>query len=179
MKLKPRLMFRDWFDVLVGLPCGLLGASAVIFIPTVLVGFSLGELINPLAGLVAGMITYFLTTVLWFLFVVWSITVDNNGIRFHRVIGNPKHLSWSEITSIEEVGRHELVLRGWLWPIFPSREMTCCLSAKGHFRISWKSGFCYFPPKDIQQFQNCIKDVKPTTQQSGTTNGNSARPSSP
>jgi hypothetical protein len=96
--------------------------------------------------------------------MVRSITVDEAGIQFQRLLGYPKSLSRISILSVEEVTRRELVLHGWLWPLFPSRDMTPSLSAKHHFRIRWKDGFCYFPPKDVEQFKNEIAKIMKDTQ---------------
>lgn len=86
------------------------------------------------------------------MFAVWSLRLDTQGIEFCRLLGRPKFLRWDEITSIRTAARKEVVKDGWLWPLFPPREMTACLSARDHVRFEWDSGFCFFPPKDADQF---------------------------
>jgi len=115
----------------------------------------------------AGAITFLLLYAISLLFMVRSLEIDGDGILFRRVLGKPKRLLKSEIVSIEEASRREVVVHGWLWPPFPvAREMTACLSARNHFRIRWGNGFCYFPPNDIEQFKSAIEEMmkgNPTT----------------
>lgn len=98
--------------------------------------------------------TAVLVYVLFLLFSVWSVSLSNDGIRFKRMLGGPKFLAWSEVTSVTEVTRWELIRKGWIWPLFPAREMTACLSSVKHYRISWHEGFCYFPPSDTHAFEH-------------------------
>jgi hypothetical protein len=87
---------------------------------------------------------------------VWSITLTSNGICFNRILGTPKFLPWSELVSIAIAPRRELIVKGWLWPLFPAREMTASLTALGHYRISWHGGFCYYPPSDPTLFESYV-----------------------
>lgn len=103
-----------------------------------------------------GFLTAGLVYVVFLLFSVSSISLANDGIRFKRVLGGPKHLPWNEVIEVSEVGRWELVTKGWLWPIFPAREMTACLSSLHHFKIYWRGGSCYFPPSNIEAFQDKV-----------------------
>ena len=151
MKIKPRVLPRDFLDVLIGLPVGTFQVSLLFFLPSIIVAL--------VFNLLAGAMTYLFIYGVFLLFSVWSITLDANGIRFHRICGSPKHLQWKDIISVEEVTRHEVVLQGWLWPLFPSREMTPSLSTKYHFRIRWADGFCYFQPKDVDQFKNAVSEM--------------------
>jgi hypothetical protein len=94
--------------------------------------------------------------VIFLLFSVWSISLSPEGIRFKRVLGGPKFLAWKDVLVVEPVSRLELILRGWLWPIFPPRELTACLSSIGHYKISWQGGYCYFPPNDTETFERHV-----------------------
>jgi len=89
-------------------------------------------------------------------FSVARVSLSSQGMRFHRVLGGPKFLRWEQITSVEIAPQRELVLRGWLWPLFPAREMTACLSSLQHFRIRWDNGFCYYPPADSEVFEQYV-----------------------
>lgn len=151
MKIKPRILPRDFLDIVIGLPVGLIQVGILLGVPSVLAGL----LINSLAG--AGI--YLVLYMVWLLFSVRSVTIEANGIAFHRVFGSPKHLRRDEIISVEEAPRREVVLRGWLWPLFPAREMTPSLSALHHFRIRWSGGSCYFPPKDVTVFTTAITEI--------------------
>ena len=98
--------------------------------------------------------------VIYFVFVafsVWSITLTTEGIRFHRFLGAPKFLPWTSIVSVEVAPRWELIRRGWLWPVFPTREMTASLTSLQHYRITWRKGFCYFPPADAEAFEQYVR----------------------
>jgi hypothetical protein len=106
---------------------------------------------------IIGFVVYCLAYGMFLLFVVRKLSIDDNGILFVRVLGSPKILKWTDIESIEKVSRKELILRGWLWPLFPAREMTACLSSKNHFRIKWRDGFCYFPPRHEGDFEELIR----------------------
>ncbi len=159
MKCKPRILPRDPVDVLVGAPIGVIQAAVVLGVPSVLVGIA----INP----VAGAITYLALAGASFLFVVNSLEVQADGVIFRRVLGTPKRLVRANILSVEEASRSEVFVHGWLWPPWPAaREMTMCMSAKGHFRFRWKGGCCYFPPKDREPFMRAIEEMmagNPTT----------------
>ncbi len=159
MKCKPRTLPRDLIDVLVGAPIGILQAVVALGVPAFIVGITV--------GVGAGAITFLLLYAASFLFLVRSLEIEQEGITFRRVLGTPKRLLRSEITSIEEASRSEVLVHGWLWPPWPAaREMTACLSAQKHFRIRWKKGFCYFPPQDLQQFKTAIEEMmrgNPTT----------------
>lgn len=89
----------------------------------------------------------------FYLFRVTHLTLNGEGIRFHRILGSPRFLAWHKIRSVAPASRREVVFRGWLWPLFPAREMSSSLTSLGHFRIQWDNGFCYFPPADSQAFQ--------------------------
>ena len=158
MKFKPRILPRDFLDVVIGLPVGLFGFCIVFIVPTLVMAM--------LFGFPACLITFLLLCIVWLLFTVQSMTLDVEGIHFQRILGSPKHLSWQTIISVEEATRREVVLHGWLWPLFPTREMTFSLSTKHHFRIRWTGGYCYFPPKDIEQFRKKVSEMmegNPTT----------------
>jgi hypothetical protein len=89
-------------------------------------------------------------------FSVSRVSLSPQGIRFHRILGTPKFLDWERVTSVDVAPQRELILRGWLWPMFPAREMTACFSSLQHFRITWDSGFCYYPPADSEVFEKYV-----------------------
>ena len=98
--------------------------------------------------------------ILFLSYSVFSISVGEEGIRFNRLFGTPKSLSWSEITAIESVSRKELIFKGWLWPLFPAKEMTFCLSSNGHYKIIYHGGYCYYPPANPENFIALISQYK-------------------
>ena len=146
--IKPRILPRDVIDVLIGIPIGLYQVIIFLGVPSIAIGF----LTHSFA---IGFFAYCLLYCFYLLFMVRKITIDENGIMFHRVLGTPKKLNWQEIETIVEVSRSELLFKGWL--CIPPRELTLSLSAKQHFRIKWRSGFCYFPPKETSVFEEIVK----------------------
>ncbi len=94
--------------------------------------------------------------VVFLLFTVWSLRVRDDGLHFARLMGVPKFLPWDQIVDVSPASRRELIVHGWLWPILPAREMTWCLTSIHHYRISWKEGWCYYPPADIAAFEKAI-----------------------
>ena len=167
MRIEPRFFPRDLIDVLVGLPIAVLQVVLVMGVPTLIVTLSVSK--------EAGAITFLLIALLYLiscLFVVRSLEIEPDHILFRRVLGNRNRLAKSEIVSVEEAPRGEVVIHGWLWPPFPfSREMTTCLSAKHHFRIRWKDGFCYFPPREVEQFRCAISEMMSERQPSSSSDG--------
>ena len=87
---------------------------------------------------------------------VSALEVSEEGIRVSRLYGSPKFLPWSEVSQVEEVGRTEVVVFGWLWPPFPAREMTPSSSSVGHFRIRYRNGYFFYPPANPVHFMEVI-----------------------
>ena len=85
-------------------------------------------------------------------FCVSNLVISSAGIGFTRTLGGPKFIPWSDISAIREVSRIEVIWRGWLWPLFPAREMTPTFTSLGHFRIQFGSKSVYFPPADPDGF---------------------------
>jgi hypothetical protein len=160
MRFKPRIMPRDGWDILIGVPIGFLLLAITGILPSLLVATAIrAGTGSPIYGLIAEALAYFIMCLAWLLFSVGGATIETNGIRFHRIFGSPRFVSRDIIISIQEATRLDAVLHGWLWPPFPPREATLCLSAKKHFKIEWKNGFCYFPPQDIEQFKHAAEQL--------------------
>ena len=147
--IPPRILPRDFLDVCICLLVGLF-QTAILFGLPALLAYILTH------SLVIAFIVVCAAYGFCLLFVVRCLTVSVEGLRFHRVLGSPKFLPWERISSVQMVSRSELILRGWLWPLFPSREIAPSLSAIQHFRISWDSGFCYYPPADPKLFEQHV-----------------------
>ena len=150
VRIKPRFMARGVSDLCIGLffvfplqviaLCILPGAVAFLFSH------------SWVATVAAPLIVY----LIFIGFTVWHITLTSDGIRFHRLLGTPKFLPWSSILSVEIAPQRELIVKGWLWPLLPAREMTTSLTSLGHYRISWTGGFCYYPPADAEVFYQYV-----------------------
>lgn len=150
VKIQPRFWPRDGTDVLVGLFIGLLQAIILFLLPTFLSWAVSGSQFMAI-------LTCVILEVVWHLFVVWGIEIKPEGIQFHRRFGFPKFLPWNEVESIEPALRTEVIVKGWLWPLFPARDMTLSLSSANHYRIKWKEDFCFFPPADPEEFDHLIR----------------------
>lgn len=152
MTIEPRLLPRGPFDAAVGLAIGVLHLFAVIvvaLVPTYAVKILTQ---NSLAVVLAFLVTFIVASLFPYLFVVWRLRCDEEGLEFVRVLGRPRKIPWANVESIEEASEAEVVLRGWLWPRFPPREMTQSITSVGHYRIRWQGGAAYFPPRDVRRF---------------------------
>ena len=153
--ITPRIKPRDFID-------GLLSAVVGIFQAAVLFGVpALAAYLLTHSGILA-FVVFCAAFGLFQSFSVARISISSEGMRFHRCFGFPRFLPWVRITSIAVAPRAELVLRGWLWPLFPSREMTACLSSLQHYRITWDGGTCYYPPADPSLFEQHVSANFPT-----------------
>lgn len=147
---KPRVMPRDIPDGLLSLAIGLLQTAVLFVIP----GFAFFFLTRDASvGFAAAVIAYFAFP----LFSVSKIVVTSRGIRLSRILGSPKLIPWSAIESVELAPRSELVWHGWLWPIFPAKEMTPSLTSLGHYRIQFNGTSIYFPPNDPEAFKASVQ----------------------
>jgi hypothetical protein len=153
---RPRIMPRDVGDVLivifVALPCQIF---PLFFLPTLVVFFLTGNLDIAFS-------VFVLIYLVFLAFSVWSVRADAAGLRFKRFLGTPKFLAWSDIRRVSEATRSEVIVHGWLWPLLPAREMTPALSARGHIRIEWDDGYCYFPPRDPKGFLTYVRGRVPS-----------------
>ncbi|MGO9002587.1 MAG: hypothetical protein ACLPYZ_12675 [Limisphaerales bacterium] len=155
--IKPRILPRDFIDVCLGFPIGLLLVTLFFGVPALaafLIARAFGVSID--LSLIAAFVAYCLFYGFFLLFMVRRLTVAPDGLHFHRVLGSPKFLAWERISSVVVAPRSEVVIRGWLWPPFPSREITPSLSALQHYRISWDGGFCYYPPARVEDFEQYV-----------------------
>jgi hypothetical protein len=155
IRFKPHVSPRDFADLCIGLflvlPLQLLG---LLVLPGTLIFFVTSSWWLVTAGLV-------IIGAVFYCFTVSSVTLSPDGMRFHRLIGTPKFLPWSAVRSLEVAPRWELIVKGWLWPLLPAREMTTSMTSLHHFRISWDGGFCYFPPADAEAFEKYAANYLP------------------
>lgn len=151
IRVKPRIMPRGVADFCVGFFIVLPAQFLALFVLPSVIAFLLSR-----SWYVAFTVPAFIYVV-FVAFSVWSIILTAEGIRFYRFLGVPKFLPWSSISSVEIAPRWELIHRGWLWPLLPAREMTASLTSLQHYRISWPSGFCYYPPADAAAFEQYVR----------------------
>jgi hypothetical protein len=158
--IKPRICPRSLVDfcIVMFLIAPIL-ILALFIVPTA-IAFLLTD------SLEVALLIFLLIYVVYLCFTVWSITLDADGIRFHRLLGYPKFLPWSSVLEIEIAPRWEMICCGQLWPRFPHLEMTASLATTHHYRISWRSGYCYYPPVDPAAFESAVRTlwVKPANE---------------
>ena len=122
---------------------------ALIAAAALLVAYVVLDLILPgFAAAIAALILVGALVVGLGLFTVTALVMDDTGIHFRRLIGNPRFLAWEKVTGIRRADRGEVVLRGWLLPPIPPRGAALTLTSLGHYRFDWAGGSCYFPPAD-------------------------------
>ena len=155
--IKPRIWPRDFIDVCVVLPIGLFLGALLCGVPALATFFTSRAFgVSGDTSFIAAFVACCLFYAFFLLFMVRRLTVASDGLHFHRVLGSPKFLAWDRISTIVIVSRSEVVVRGWLWPPFPSREMTPALTALRHYRISWDGGYCYYPPAKMEDFERHV-----------------------
>lgn len=146
---RPRIVPYDAVDCAVAVAVGTI-QFFMLFLAPAMVVYLVTQSLFPACAILAMM---YLLILSW---LVRSVVVGENGIRFIRLLGKPKFLSWQAITAVEEVRRREVVFFGWLWPIFPAREMTATLTSQHHFKVRWRDGYCYFAPKEYFLFSDLV-----------------------
>ena len=160
MTIKPHFLPKKFSDAAIIAIVFPLQALGLFILPGTLAYFAAflaldGRISAPFLVLVStmsGLITPVIVYAVFLMFTVWSIKVSETGISFIRLLGFPRALTWNSITDISPASSSEVILKGWLWPLLPAREMTPTLSSLGHFRISWHGGYCYYPPADAELF---------------------------
>jgi hypothetical protein len=147
--IAPRIQPRGFSDGFLSAIVGLFQAAVLFGLP------ALAAYLITHSGIVA-FAAFCAAYCLFLSFTVVRISISSLGIRFHRRFGSPRFLAWERITSVAVAPRRELISRGWLWPLFPAREMTACLSSLQHYRITWDGGTCYYPPADPNLFEQYV-----------------------
>ena len=150
---RPQVLPRDLTDALVALVVGIF-QTLVLFVLPGAIGFWLSD--SMVLAVFASMLAY----LIYACFLVSHLELSPRGIEFSRLLGTPKFLPWSSITAVEEVSRSEVVRRGWLWPLFPAREMTPSLSSLGHYAIRFGKDCVYFPPRDPVAFMEAVRSLR-------------------
>ncbi|SHG73214.1 hypothetical protein [Massilia sp. CF038] len=158
---KPRVAPRNLADLLVTAGVGLVQVLVLIGLPGALAYAVSG---NPFIALLC------MTgaNVVFALFSVSKVVCRADGLHFSRVLGTPKRIAWDAIVGVAEAPRRELLVRGWLWPIFPPRELTTSLTSIGHVRIDYGSRSVYFPPCDSAAFLAAIAAHRAAVKPAGT-----------
>jgi hypothetical protein len=152
---RPRLLPRDAWDLLILAFIAVPFQIVPLFGGIALIAYAITS--SPVAAFFA----FVIFCVVFLLFSVRSVCVQPAGIQFRRLLGTPKFIGWNELQSVRIATRIETVRDGWLWPLFPAREMSFGLSAKDHIRIAWQTGYCFFPPTDVAGFLALVRRYAP------------------
>ena len=154
---KPRILPNSVFDFFAGILISSILTSVTIFLPAIVVALLAKSIL-------AGFVTFSAVYGLWLLFTVKRLELDHDGIHFIRVLGGPKTIRWADIESIDDVTPAEVVLRAWMIPPFPPREMTVSCSMSGHVRIRFRTDErgkdledTYFPPRELDEFRSLVE----------------------
>lgn len=156
---RPRIMPRDFGDILIALFIAFPCQVVPLFVLPALIAFLLTSDLGVALSILVLIYVVFLA------FSVWSVRGESDGLRFKRILGNPKFLAWPDILRVREATRSQVILHGWIWPLLPAREMTPAMTARGHVRIEWKGGYCFFPPSDPKEFLRYVQARIPSTEQ--------------
>ena len=149
-EFKPKITTSGFIDFVIFLTFGILQTVIMFALPGYLIFSVTG---NEILGWASGAALYIVFT----LFIVKSITISESGIDLKRMFGNPKSIPWDRVRGYIEVTPKEVIIFGWLWPLFPAREMTPCMSCKGHVRIQLDDGYFYYPPNDLHRFREALE----------------------
>ena len=142
--IRPHALPRDARDAFIAVVATFLIGAALF-----LVGFAVVDLFRgPRTAAIVGFIIALVALGSIALRTVRGIELDDTGIRFRRMVGGPRFLSWDNVTAVRRADRAEVVLRGWLLPPIPPRAPARSVTSIGHYRFDWKGGFCYFPPAE-------------------------------
>lgn len=159
---KPRISPLDAVDAVIALLVMMLQLALYFFLPAA-IAYCLTYLITgaaaPSVGAAFGAVVGIALTAA--AYTVWGAEVTEEGLRFRRLVGEPKFVPWSQVTGIAAAPREDVILEGWLRPLFTGREMTASFSSKNHFLITWKGGSYFYPPEDSAGFEQAVKSHLP------------------
>ena len=150
LTFKPRVAPRNAADALITISVGLLQVLIMLGVP--------GMIALAVTRSVSGALLCVLAlNVVFVLMAVTRLELTDAGIRLVRILGGPRFIAWDAIERVEEAPRSELIVRGWLWPMFPPREFSASLTSLGHYRIAYGGRCVYFGPKDEAGFMAAVK----------------------
>ena len=142
--IRPHAPPRDLRDAFIAIVALFLIAAAALLLGYVPLRFFLEPL--PAASGALGVAA--LAVVALGAYSVSALELDDTGIRFRRLVGQPRFVSWDRLTGVRRAERAEVVLRGWLLPPIPPRAAARSVTSVGHYRFEWAGGATYFPPAD-------------------------------
>ncbi len=153
-KIKPRILPRSLPDFIFVFLVFIIQTIILYLIPSLIVLLITNNVIFVFA-------TVF---VIWMYFITGGVRyliINDDGIFFKRILGNPNKILSEELESIEISNPLNTIVYGWLWPPLPAREMTYSLSSQQHVKFTYGKGkFVFFPPKNIADFYDVIEKYK-------------------
>jgi hypothetical protein len=163
VRVPARFWPRDALDVVIVGAAG--GAYVVVvnILPAVALYGALRLLhVSPYTSLQSALVCYFCLAAVFVLPMVRRLEIGPDGLRFVRLVGQPRWLAWHAITEIAPASRKEVLLDSFVWPLWPPREATMCLSSLGQYRIRFAGGVAYFPPRHPAKFEAAVRELRPT-----------------
>jgi len=160
--LNSRIMPRDGIDWMLMLISTPLIVGLYILLPGVVSYFAMeamGEQEHRAVqmSVVLALSMFFLAFAVFGLGSIHSATLGQRGISFHRYGGRSTLVPWSDITSIREVPRSDVLWRVAVWPGIPPRGSIMGMSAKHYYRVDGYHGCWYFCPCDVEQFLDAVE----------------------
>ncbi|MBL8309133.1 MAG: hypothetical protein JNL19_01800 [Burkholderiales bacterium] len=147
--IKPQVVPRDLTDAILSTVIGMIQIAILFALPSLVVYLLSG---SESVAWVTAIAMY----VVFAAFSVTALELDDAGVRLKRLLGVPKFVPWSDMTSVSEAPRRELVVHGWLWQLFPSREITPSFSSIGHYKFQYGEKFFFFPPGNVAALQSAL-----------------------
>jgi hypothetical protein len=143
---RPRILPRDATDWLLGLSMGLPIGGAIVG------GFMW---LSHRFGLPIelGLIPALSIAIVIFLAGIQRITVHDTGLELHRKLGSPRFVEWSDLHGIRRASRAEVF---WASVFQPQRICSLCLSFRDQYRMDWRYGYFYYPPRELEAFLEAV-----------------------
>lgn len=150
---------RDLQDILLivaGVVCWLTFLSSVFLLPSLhLAG---NEQARPvLVALLLVMTIAMLAVMKLNLSSVERLWIDTSGLHLVSQANRPRLVHWRDVRGLRRATRFE-VWRAWIRPGVLPRVWSMTGTMRGHFRLDWNDGWCYFAPKDPRAFASAIRD---------------------
>ena len=175
--IEKQVSFGDFLDVLIGLLSLLLFILVFYTLPDYLANTVL-ELTFPCELVTLAIM--FVLVAFSFLYGVGHLTLEPEGIRLHRLLGNPRFLPWSDITGVDPADRWEVFSRGFM--SLSSRLLASSFFFGGHVPIATAQETYYFPaanPADLLTYFRARRGSEPIASGSSADVGlNEASPAS-
>jgi hypothetical protein len=148
----PRILPRDMVDVLLGLSIGLPGALLVYALPLWLIVV----LRAPLVLMPIAVISIVVAAIAAVTAGIQHVTVTPQGITARRGILPAIEIPWRDVVTFRELSRGEAFRVACF---APHRCAPQSLTYRNHVRVSTRTTFLVFPPRDFDMFRVTIESL--------------------